>query len=150
MCKTVGNDWRDDVYDDDTDEVPFFLVESSDDCSWVTQTRNVERAGGAMAVIIDSRRENITEVVLSDDGTGAGIRIPAMLINKKQGQALIDYYNSQETKDDEDLEWISMKADFVIQKATNNEVKVEMWYTSSDDNSLDFIRNIAEYLEPII
>jgi len=62
---------------------PIFMVESTPKCSFVTQTRNIERAGGALALIIDSNNEDVTDVMLSDDGTGAGIRIPAMLINKK-------------------------------------------------------------------
>jgi hypothetical protein len=33
----------------------------------------------------------VSDVVLSDDGTGLGIRIPAMLINKKDGQNLKNY-----------------------------------------------------------
>ena len=62
---------------------PIVMVESTSKCSFVTQTRNIERQGGALALIIDSKNENVTEVTLSDDGKGAGIRIPAMLINKK-------------------------------------------------------------------
>ena len=38
----------------------------------------------------------------------------------------------------------------MVERLTDNTVKVDLWYTSSDDRSLDFIRNIAEYLEPII
>jgi hypothetical protein len=38
--------------------------------------------GGALAIIIDPKEEDISKVILSDDGTGAGIRIPAMMINK--------------------------------------------------------------------
>jgi hypothetical protein len=41
--------------------------------------------GGALAIIIDPMEEDISEITLSDDGTGAGIRIPAMLINKYDG-----------------------------------------------------------------
>ena len=67
---------------------PIFMVESTDKCTFVTQTRNIERAGGSLALIIDTKNENVSQVVLSDDGTGAGIRIPAMLINKKQGEIL--------------------------------------------------------------
>jgi hypothetical protein len=42
-------------------------------CSFVTQARNVERAGGALALIIDTMNEDISDLILSDDGTGAGI-----------------------------------------------------------------------------
>jgi hypothetical protein len=39
-----------------------------------------------MALIIDAyEKEDIMKVTLSDDGTGAGIRIPAMLISKTDG-----------------------------------------------------------------
>lgn len=35
-----------------------------------------------MAIIIDNNKEdNITRIVMTDDGSGAGIRIPAMLIS---------------------------------------------------------------------
>jgi hypothetical protein len=68
----------------DPDEVlsPIFLVEASKKCSFVTQTRNIARAGGALALIIDQDNEDVTDVILKDDGRGAGIQIPAMLINK--------------------------------------------------------------------
>lgn len=51
--------------------------------------------GGAIAVIIDTLNENIKDVILSDDGTGAGIRIPAILIGSKQGKVLKDFYLEQ-------------------------------------------------------
>ena len=43
--------------------------------------RNVERAGGSLAIIIDDRTENISDTIMSDDGTGTGIRIPSLLIS---------------------------------------------------------------------
>ena len=51
---------------------PIFMVERGN-CSFVTQARNVERAGGALALIIDTLNEDISDLILSDDGTGAGI-----------------------------------------------------------------------------
>jgi len=44
-----------------------------------------------LAIIIDSRNEDVSKVVLSDDGAGVGIRIPALLINKKDGEKLKSY-----------------------------------------------------------
>ena len=35
--------------------------------------------------------EDVKNVVMSDDGTGLGIRIPAMLIGKKDGKILKDF-----------------------------------------------------------
>jgi hypothetical protein len=54
----------------------------SGNCSYVTQVRNIEKMGGALA---------ISNVILSDDGTGAGIRIPAMMIDKYDGKTLKEF-----------------------------------------------------------
>ena len=45
-----------------------------------------------MVIIIDAKeKDDISKVSLSDDGTGQGIRIPAVLINKKDGDKIIDW-----------------------------------------------------------
>jgi len=46
----------------------------------------MENIGVAVAIIIDDSDEDVDYVVMSDDGTGGGIRLPAMLISKKDGQ----------------------------------------------------------------
>lgn len=107
----------------------------------------MEKAGGALALIIDSINEDVTDILLSDDGTGAGIRIPSMLINKKQGDMLKQHLLKANA---EELKTTFLKADFQSSKDVNGAVRAELWYTSSDDRSLDFISNVAEYIVPII
>lgn len=53
--------------------------------------RNMENIGVAVGIIIDDLAENIEDVIMSDDGTGGGIRIPAMLIGKTDGKKLLDF-----------------------------------------------------------
>ena len=36
-------------------------------------------------MIIDNKNENITGMILKDDGTGAGIAIPSIMIGNKDG-----------------------------------------------------------------
>jgi len=61
--------------------VPFFIADRGE-CSFVEKVRNIEEAGAAMAIIIDNNQDdNITRIVMTDDGSGAGIRIPSMLIS---------------------------------------------------------------------
>lgn len=54
-------------------------------CSFVQKVRNVEKAGGSLAVIIDDSNADVKDLIMSDDGTGTGIRIPSMMISKKDG-----------------------------------------------------------------
>jgi len=58
--------------------------------------RNIERAGGSLAVIIDDTgASDVKNVIMSDDGTGTGIRIPSMLISQRDGKILKDFLLSQ-------------------------------------------------------
>ena len=72
---------------------PFMLADRGD-CSFVTKVRNIENAGMAVAIVVDSRKEDVNNIIMSDDGTGAGLRIPSMLITHKDGQKLIDFMNT--------------------------------------------------------
>ncbi len=67
-------------------------------CSFVTKVRNAERAGASLVVVIDDRSEDIKNVIMGDDGTGTGIRIPAMLIGKESGKILKDFAVTSDSK----------------------------------------------------
>ena len=58
----------------------------------------MEDAGAAVGIVIDNSDENIEEIVMSDDGTGAGIRMPSMLISKNDGKKLIDFLQTADQK----------------------------------------------------
>ena len=50
--------------------MPMILVMSGN-CSFVTKTRNVEKAGGAVAIIGDGEHDYLAaDSVLGDDGSG--------------------------------------------------------------------------------
>ena len=63
---------------------PFMLADRGS-CTFVTKVRNMEDAGAAVGIVIDNSDEDIDRVIMSDDGSGAGIEIPSMLISKKDG-----------------------------------------------------------------
>jgi hypothetical protein len=53
--------------------------------------RTAENIGAAVAIVIDDTDEDIENVIMSDDGTGGGIRIPSMIVGKTDGKKLIDF-----------------------------------------------------------
>ena len=77
---------------------------------------------------------------MSDDGTGTGIRIPAMLIGRKEGQILKDFLTKQPA---EVAAKASLSAEFIL-KNQDNKVNWELWYTSTNDKALDFVRNFRD------
>ena len=68
-------------------------------CSFVEKVGNMEDSGAAIGIVVDYSNENIENVVMSDDGTGAGIRIPSMLISKKDGNKLIDFIKTADASE---------------------------------------------------
>jgi len=111
------------------------LVERGE-CSFVTKVRNIEKAGGSLAVIIDNSGYDVKDIIMSDDGTGAGIRIPSMLISERDGNILKEFL----TKSPPALSRkASLAAEFVMDNPTNT-VQWSLWYTSSNDRALDFIK----------
>lgn len=110
-------------------------------CSFVTKVRNMENIGAAVAIVIDNSSENIEDVVMSDDGSGAGIHIPSMLISKRDGKKLIDFLK---TATQEQLEQIQLLAEFTL-KNDDNRVEYDLWLSSSSDNMLDFIQDFSKF-----
>ena len=66
-----------------TDDLTPFMIAERGECSFVQKVRNMENIGVSVAIIVDSRAEMIDEILMSDDGTGGGIRIPSMLIGMR-------------------------------------------------------------------
>lgn len=69
---------------------------------------------------------------MGDDGTGMGIRIPAMLIGKDSGKILKDYAVTSDSK-------ATLSAEFTI-KNPQNYSDVEFWYSSNNILALDFLK----------
>ena len=97
-------------------------------CSFVTKVRNMEEAGAAVGIVVDNSDEDIKEVVMTDDGTGGGIRTPSMLISKKDGQKLIDFF---ETASLDELNQLVIMANFEMTRP-DNRVEYDVWYSSAD------------------
>ena len=77
--------------EDAGDYITPFMVAARGGCSFVTKVRNMEEVGVAVGIVIDNEAEDVKSIVMSDDGTGAGIRIPSMLISKSDGDKLLDF-----------------------------------------------------------
>ena len=122
---------------------PIFLVDRGG-CTFVTKVRNIEKAGGSLAVIIDDKDfEDARNVIMSDDGTGAGIRIPSMLISKSDGEILKNFLiHSPKSL----TEKASLSAEFLILHP-DDRPEFYFWYTSSNDKGLDFLKYFGEEME---
>lgn len=111
------------------------MIADRGECSFAKKVKNMEDAGVAVGIVVDNTDENINDIVMSDDGTGAGLRIPSLLVSKKDGQKLINWLKNAT---EEELAQVMVLADFKM-KAPDNRVEYDIWYSSSIDLALDFI-----------
>lgn len=122
-------------------ESPIVLVRRGK-CSFVKKVREVEHAGGKLAVIVDEvDNESMDSIIMVDDGTGNGIRIPSIMINKKEGEALIEYY---EAGNENDRKKVSLVSTFNIAKP-DDRVEYDIWISSSNDRGLDFVKDFQRF-----
>ena len=112
------------------------IIARRGNCTFVNKVRNAERAGASLLVVVDSRNENVTNVIMGDDGTGTGIRIPSMLIGKTDGEMLIDFASKKMGA--------TLSAEFSV-KTKGPTVDVEFWYSSQNARALDFIKEFDRY-----
>lgn len=89
----------------------------------------MENIGVAVGIIIDNQEENVDGIIMSDDGTGGGLKIPSMLISKKDGEKLLKFINHATQ---EELNSIVILASFE-QNKPDDRVEYDIWYTSSND-----------------
>jgi hypothetical protein len=125
------------VSNDNTETFPTkIILARRGGCTFVNKVRNAERAGASLLVVVDSRVENITNVIMGDDGTGTGIRIPAMLIGKTDGEILIEFAKQKLGA--------TLSAEFAV-KEKSNTADIEIWYSSNNQRSMDFVKEFDRY-----
>lgn len=102
----------------------------------------MENIGVSVGVVIDEFKEKVEGVMMSDDGTGGGIRIPSMLISKNDGDVLIDWLKTASVADKNQL---VLMADFVLPTEADNKVEYDFWMTSSSNRALDFLEDFSHF-----
>jgi len=76
-----------------------------------------------------------------DDGTGNGIRIPSIMVDKTEGEAILDFIGAAS---EEVLKSLSVVATFDIAKPSDH-VNYDLWVSSSNERGLDFVREFRRY-----
>jgi hypothetical protein len=118
-------------------ESPIIIVKRGQ-CSFTMKVRNIEHAGGKLGIIVDEvDNEAMDSIIMVDDGTGNGIRIPSIMINKKEGEIILNYIIKAS---EAEKKQISIVTTFNIAKPSDH-VKYDLWVSSSNERGLDFVKD---------
>lgn len=129
------------------DEVPIIMIDRGN-CSFVTKVRNVQQAGGHLALIVNNNPyEEVSDVIMADDGRGRDLTIPGVLISFKQGEILKNFYRENNLFP-KIIENIRIEVDFEMENRTNT-VKLDFFVTSFNENFYNLMGEIASHLKEI-
>ena len=127
------------------DPNPIVIIRRGE-CTFVQKVRNVQKGGGKFAVIVDEKdRENVKYITMVNDGTGNGINIPSVMINKIPGEKIIDFYQSQD-------ELVRNQIKFVMNfelSHPDNHVEYDLLLSTYQDKALDFVSGFKSYHEKL-
>ena len=128
--------------DRSADITPFYIAQRGD-CTFVQKVRNMENIGVAVGIVADDKTwENIDKVLMSDDGTGGGIRIPSMLISKHHGAIITEWLKNATQAEKNQL---VVMAQFILPFEDGNKVEYDLWMTSSSNRAIDFIEDFKPF-----
>jgi len=117
------------------------MIAARGECTFVTKVRNMEDVGVAVGIVVDNNEEeDINNIIMSDDGSGAGIRIPSMLISKSDGDKLLDFLKTATATE---LEQVNVVVSFDMSRP-DNRVEYDFWYSSSNEAALDFLQDFMK------
>lgn len=69
--------------------LPVIILVKRGKCTFVVKARNAQNAGATLMIVADHTVQNINNIIMSDDGTAKGLKIPSMLIGVNHGDLLI-------------------------------------------------------------
>lgn len=103
-------------------------------CNFVKKARNVQEAGGYLALIVNNNNEKkVEDIQMSDDGTGKDVFIPVVMIGKDDGDKIKAYLEKNKS------EKVIIEFDFELAHQTEV-VKVDFFYST---DSLEFYNAIS-------
>jgi len=107
-------------------------------CPVTSKVRNIERAGGQIAMIGDGFYDAIEDVYMEDvDGSGFSLTIPALLVGKKDGDELKKAFMNDEI--------VKFVIDLEIMHKDDDIVEVGLWYGSALDLDPKFLQGLYDY-----
>eukprot|EP01017_Pseudomicrothorax_dubius_P031965 TRINITY_DN4135_c0_g1_i3.p1 TRINITY_DN4135_c0_g1~~TRINITY_DN4135_c0_g1_i3.p1 ORF type:complete len:447 (-),score=95.84 TRINITY_DN4135_c0_g1_i3:63-1403(-) len=117
---------------------PFVLVKRGD-CDFVTMTRYSEMVGAKLVIVIDNKVENIDDVIMSDDGMGASLGIPTIMISGTDGEKLLTALDSEKKSD----RLVSMTVKFELPQTTH--VTYYLWTSAATPEGYTFSRRFENF-----
>ncbi|OMJ81495.1 hypothetical protein SteCoe_18013 [Stentor coeruleus] len=113
------------------------VMANAGDCAFVVKVRNAQDIGAKAVIIVNDDDSDINKFIMTDNGAGGNLDIPAFIIRQEDGNLFYSY------KSEERITNIILCLGFEINKSTKNEVSVTIWLQSSSDFAMTFLNDFS-------
>ena len=113
------------------------LIVDRGNCTFVNKTRNAQKAGADVLIIVDHKTESLDNILLIDDGTANDIFIPTVMISHDDGMIIKDYIKETGKKVIIDLHISLEKKDIV---------DINNFYTSEQLEIYSYLNDLKFYM----
>ncbi|CAG9329323.1 unnamed protein product [Blepharisma stoltei] len=128
--------------DPDQYNSPILLLERGG-CGFVTKIRNAQNIGASAVLIVDHTAEDITKIVMIDDGTAGNVFIPSILIGKDDG-ALIRNKVLENAGFIDRMHNVALTFTFEMPHPDNT-VEYEIWMSSENHLVRSFLHDFTPF-----
>jgi len=115
------------------------VVVKRGNCSFTTKAKNAQFIGAKLVMIIDDNAmEDVTSIIMADDGKGESINVPVVLISEIDGETILKYLNSTNETISRS---VALSVKFSMPHYTNH-VEYELWMSSENNRSYDIVEEL--------
>jgi hypothetical protein len=126
--------------DPDHNSSPILLLDRGT-CAFVIKVRHAEDIGARLVLIVNNQDTNIDSIIMTDNGLGGNLKIPAFLISKEDGQTLKDALENSEYKNH-----INLAVTFDIKKS-NEKIKAWVYTSPTSVEGRKLMSELGPYIE---
>lgn len=123
----------------EVDLYPIVLVKEGN-CSFVQMTRNIQKAGGFMSIIISKdveTSEKIKKLSIKDDGSANDIVIPTTVISKQDGKIIEEFIKGNTGQS------IILEVQFNYRKS--DKVSLDLYMDTTNQEAYSFLSNFLSF-----
>lgn len=115
--------------------LPILLADRGN-CSFATKARYAQDAGYKALVLVDFSDEDVTDMVMTDNGSGGNLFIPTFMIERRDGNDIKSFAAEKDSD-------VQLKLVFDVEKRSR--VNLRVVYSSDNSKALNFFAEFAPY-----
>jgi hypothetical protein len=117
-----------------------FLIKRGE-CQTSDKVTHIEKAGGKIAILIDSLKDGDSSRVVLSNPLHAQIHIPTVIITSVEGESLLEFYLSKSV---DERKQIMLMVQFETNKR-DDRVEYDIWLSSANDKGMKFIEDFYSF-----